>query len=83
MGRFTRGFLWPLHEKIALAVLLPTALGLVEWVKISQIYLLLGWVVYLSMARKMAANVAVPGRERSFGFGVCGHAYWREGRQQV
>jgi len=42
-----RGFMWPLHEKTALAVALPAALGLVGWVKISQIYLLLGLAVYL------------------------------------
>jgi hypothetical protein len=42
-----RGFVWPLLEKIALAVVLPAALGLVGWVKISQIYLLLGLVAYL------------------------------------
>jgi hypothetical protein len=42
-----RGFVWPRHEKIALAVVLPAALGLVGWVKISQIYLLLGLAVYL------------------------------------
>jgi hypothetical protein len=42
-----RGFVWTLHEKIAMAVLLPAVLGLVGWVKISQLYLLLGLVVYL------------------------------------
>jgi hypothetical protein len=42
-----RGFVWTLHEKIAVAVLLPAVLGLVGWVKISQIYLLLGLAAYL------------------------------------
>ncbi|MFZ0800484.1 MAG: hypothetical protein WCA13_17385 [Terriglobales bacterium] len=42
-----RGFVWTLHEKIALAVVLPAALGLIGWAKISQIYLLLVLVVYL------------------------------------
>jgi hypothetical protein len=42
-----RGFVWTLHEKIAVAVLLPAVLGLVGWVKISQIYLLLGLAEYL------------------------------------
>jgi hypothetical protein len=47
-----RGLVWPLHEKIAVAVLLPAALGLVGWVKISQIYLLLSLVVYLCWRAK-------------------------------
>ena len=43
----TRGFVWTLREKIAMAVVLPAVLGLTGWVKISQIYLLLGLLVYL------------------------------------
>jgi hypothetical protein len=42
-------FVWPLREKIVLAMILPVALGLVGWVKISQIYLLLGLVAYLGL----------------------------------
>jgi len=42
-----RGFMWTLLEKIALAVVLPAALSLVGWMKISQIFLLLGLAVYL------------------------------------
>jgi len=42
-----RGFMCTLPEKIALAVVLPAGLGLVGWVKISQIYLLLALAVYL------------------------------------
>jgi hypothetical protein len=42
-----RGYVWTLHEKIAVAVLLPAVLGLIGWVKISQIYLLLGLAAYL------------------------------------
>lgn len=45
-------FVWPLHEKIMLAVFLPATLGLVGWVKISQIYLLLGLLFYLCVRVK-------------------------------
>jgi hypothetical protein len=48
----SRGFVWPLREKIALAVVLPAVLGLVGWVKISQLYLLLGLAAYLYLRVK-------------------------------
>jgi hypothetical protein len=47
-----RGYVWRLHEKIAVAVFLPVVLGLVGWVKISQIYLLLGLAIYLCLRVK-------------------------------
>jgi len=43
----TRGFALPLLEKIAIVLVLPAALSLVGWVKISQIYLLLALLVCL------------------------------------
>jgi hypothetical protein len=42
-----RDYVWTLNDKIAVAVLMPAILGLIGWVKLSQIYLVLGLVVYL------------------------------------
>ena len=42
-----RGFQWRLPEKLALAIVLPAALALVGWVKISQVYLLIAVLLWL------------------------------------
>jgi hypothetical protein len=42
-----RGFQWRLPEKLALVIVLPAALALVGWVKISQVYLLLAALLWL------------------------------------